>query len=187
MKTFVEFLIELSLGKAGVFADNAHKGQHRKTSGAPYIIHPTAVVRILQKLGVKDKNILVAAYLHDVLENSSISYNDIKREFNKEISQLVKEVTSNKKGITVYGKPKYLAHKMIKSSDAGLIIKLADRAHNISDLSSMKQDKAQAYADQTFFIIAELKEKRQLNKYHKKLIKILNKSLTKYKKQVHTL
>ncbi len=184
MKSFKEFLIELSLGKAGVFAAVAHTGQHRKQSGAPYIIHPTAVVRILQRLGVKDKNILVAAFLHDTLEDSPTTYNDLKSEFNQEVADLVKEVTSVKKKLELVGKPAYLAFKMIKSSDAGLMIKLADRVSNMSDIDIMPIKTSEKLINQTDYIIQELVEKRKLNKYHKKLIKIINRIIIKWKKKI---
>jgi len=178
-KTYSEFLIELSLGAAGAFAAKAHDGQHRKSSGAPYIVHPMGVVRILQKVGVKDKNVLVAAWLHDSIEDSNTTYNDLKKEFNKEIADLVKEVTSIKKDLDKVGKPLYLAKKMVGMSNGALAIKLSDMVQNTSDLSQMPAKKALQQATLRQFILDHLIKHRNLNKIHKKLIKMVRKNLAK--------
>ena len=182
MKTFNKLLIELSLGKVMSFADVAHTGQHRKTSGAPYITHPMTVVRILQRLGVKDRNILAAAGLHDTLEDTPVTYNEIKKNFNKEIANIVKDVTSVPKSLAIQGKEAYLANKMLRIGSGSLLIKLADRLHNVDDLDKMSADKAQKYADQTFYIIQRLKDKRKLNKFQRKIIRKIEKKISKYKK-----
>lgn len=183
MKPYSDFLIELSLGQAAAYADKAHKGQHRKTSGAPYITHPMKVVRILQSVGIKDKSTLVAAFLHDTVEDSNTSFNDLEREFNKEISKTVKELTSIPRELNKIGKEAYLADKMISMRQQSLSIKLADRLHNVEDLNSMSALKAQKYADSTFYIIRRIKEGRVLNKNNKKLIRKIEKKIAKYRKR----
>ncbi len=180
MKSFNTLLIELSLGKAGVFAAGIHSGQHRKTSGAPYIVHPTAVVRILQAVGVKDKNILVAAFLHDTIEDGPATYNKIKREFNKEVADMALAVTSSSSDIARMGKPVYLAKKMIGLSSGALMIKLADRLHNTEDLGSMPPEKAKAYAQQTDYIFQELKSARRMSSPAKKLMKKTQRQISKF-------
>ena len=64
MKSFLEYLSELSIQAAASFAANYHKGQTRKLSGDPYVVHPEAVFNSIKKLGIKDRNILTAAYLY---------------------------------------------------------------------------------------------------------------------------
>ncbi len=180
MKTYTQLISELSLGQAGSFAASAHTGQHRKMSGAPYIVHPTAVMRILQSVGVKDKNVLVAAFVHDTIEDTPVTYNDLKREFNKEVADFAKEVTSNKRGIEMLGKPQYLAKKMVGMSDGALAIKLADRLHNTTDLNQMPHKKAVSYAEQTKFIFDTLRANRRLCKPCKKLMKQIEMQIERF-------
>ena len=181
MKTFTDLILELSLGKAGAFANKAHSGQYRKSSGAPYIIHPTAVMKILKSHGVKDKNILVAAMLHDTIEDSPTTYNNLKSQFNKEVADFTKEVTSIKKDLKAIGKPEYLARKMIGMSNGALLIKLADRLHNSTDLAAMPEKSAKRQAEQTNYILIGLRSKRKnLQGTAKKLIKKIEKLISPF-------
>ena len=181
LKTFETFIDELSIAHANDFASKAHLGQIRKSSGEPYFTHPTAVYNLLKNIGVRDRNILVAALLHDTIEDSSTSMNDIIRHFNKDVAKIVKGLSSSDKGINKYGKPKYLAHKMIKMSNEVLIIKLADRWHNLQDMNAMPKDKSKAYLLQTKYIIEELKDNRSLNSIQKKLIRKIEKTMRNFK------
>jgi len=177
MKSFTEYLLELSLQKADNFQKNAHQGQTRKTSGEPYSVHPTAVYQFLVSLGIKDRNLLVAAYLHDTIEDSPTSFNDIKKEFNQDVARIVKALSSSDKGIQALGKASYLAKKMIAMDPDVLVIKLADRWHNTTDMNSLPKDKAEKYMAQTDYIIQELESSRRLNKTHKKIIKQIEKNM----------
>ena len=73
-------LLEMTVGQAFAFADRKHRGQHRKGSGEPYIKHPLGTYRILRALGIKQKDVLVAAALHDTIEDTDTTYNEIKSE-----------------------------------------------------------------------------------------------------------
>lgn len=169
----------MSIGKAAALAAKSHAGQYRKGSGASYIVHPTAVYRILRAIGVKDRVVLVAAFLHDTIEDTPISYNAIKKEFNKEVADLVKEVTSIKKDLEKLGKEDYLIAKMVKMSNSALIIKLADRLHNLRDITSMPQMSIKKLRSNTKYIISQLTEKRKLNNTHKKIIRDIKKEIEK--------
>ena len=173
-------LLELSIGKAAVFADKHHFGQHRKSSGEPYIKHPIGTYKILKEIGVKDIEVFIAAILHDTIEDTDVSYNIIKKEFNKSVADLVQAVTSNKKEIKVIGKPEYLLKKMINISDNELLIKLADRLHNLEDINSVSSDFATKMIQQTTFILQGLRDKRSLTNQHKKLIRKINKQIQSY-------
>jgi len=175
-----QYLIELYIGKAATFANDKHVGQFRKSSGAPYITHPMKTYRILKDIGIKDREVLTAAWLHDTLEDTDVNYNTIKREFNKAVADLVKEVTSDKKKIDKMGKPEYLLDKMIKMSNNALLIKLADRLQNLSDISTVSKSFAEKMNNQTRFIIDGLREKRNLTNAHKKLIRKIDKQLREY-------
>ncbi len=187
MKSFLEYLTELSIQAAASFAATYHKGQTRKLSGDPYVVHPEAVFNSIKKLGIKDRNILTAAYLHDTVEDTPATYNKIKNEFNKDVADLVKELTSSDKEIKTMGKPAYLAKKMIQMSDNALVIKLADRWHNVQDVFQMSEKKAKKMIMQTNFILGELKAKRNLNKNHKKIIREIEKTLERSGVTVYSL
>jgi GTP pyrophosphokinase len=180
MDSYKDFLIELSLQQAAAFAADLHKDQKRKGSGERYFVHPEAVYRMLVKLGIKDKNILVAAFLHDTVEDTPATYNEIKNKFNKEVADLVKELTSQDKEIAKIGKPDYLLKKLINMSDNALVVKLADRLHNVQDIDSMSQDKANKQAVQTDYILQGLKSKRNIKGPHKKIIRQIEKQIKKY-------
>lgn len=172
------YIIEAALGHAGVFAANKHEGQFRKMSGAPYITHPMKVVRILQSVGVKDENLLVSAFLHDTLEDTNTSYDELKQEFSSTIADLVKELTSSKEEIKRMGKTEYLSKHMARMSQGALTIKLADRLHNVSDLNTMKPAKATQYAQQTADILKYLRKQGSIQTNpQEKLVSQINKSI----------
>ena len=181
--TFKDFslLIELSIGQAAMFAGKIHKGQFRKSSGEPYIKHPLAVYKILRKFGIRDRLILITAFLHDCIEDGEkITYNVIKNKFSKEVADLTQEVTSKPKELQKLGKSEYLAQKLIKMSKKALYIKLADRLHNVEDLDQRPKKKAEKYIQQTIYILKEVIDKRSLDKVHKKIIKEIKKYLINF-------
>jgi len=171
-----ELLSELALDAAIEFAEDMHKGQVRKDS-RPYVIHPKAVYSILRSFKVTDKVLLISAWLHDTIEDTSATFNIIKRKFNKETAELVKSVTSDSKEIVAIGKPKYLLNKMLNMTDAALTLKLADRLHNVTDISKMPKDKQENLRGQTEYILDGLREKRSLSKIQKKIIKAIEQYL----------
>jgi guanosine-3',5'-bis(diphosphate) 3'-pyrophosphohydrolase len=170
-------LIEMSLDQAIEFAEEMHKGQVRKGNQKPYVVHPKAVYQILKSFNVKDKILLVAAWLHDTIEDTTATYNIIKRKFNKEVADLVKAVSSVKKDLQKVGKAEYLLKKMLSMKTHELTLKLADRLHNITDISSMSN--GQKVYDQTMYILQGIKEGRTLTGIQKKLIRAIEKILNK--------
>jgi (p)ppGpp synthase/HD superfamily hydrolase len=80
------------VAKAAVFATLAHDGQVRKYTGDPYIVHPAAVAAAVTAAGADDATI-AAAWLHDVLEDCAVTYEDLVAEFGSEIADLVNELT----------------------------------------------------------------------------------------------
>jgi (p)ppGpp synthase/HD superfamily hydrolase len=116
------------------------------------------------------------AYYHD----TTATYNSIKTKFSSAVADLVKEVTSMDKLLKKMGKPNYLADKMIKMSDNALIIKLADRFHNLTDLKKSSESFIQKTINQTYFIITRLRTDRKLNSHHKKLLRLIDKEIGKY-------
>ena len=114
--------------KAKKFASNLYNGQFRADGKTPYIEHLRAVVNLLKKIGVTDKNILCAAWLHDVIEDCNISRAKLSFEFNSEVARIVFNLTRNVNR-RAYKK------RINNASYAVKIVKLADVIHNVSELN----------------------------------------------------
>jgi (p)ppGpp synthase/HD superfamily hydrolase len=155
------------------FAQQKHAGQLRKFSKNPYIEHPIKVAQIIKenKKSHKINELLAAALLHDILENTKTTEIELKKNFGKLITSLVKELTSEKENLKKIGKKEYLAKKMINLSSWALVIKLADRLDNVSDLNNCSKEFKEKYTKETKFILKEIEKKRKLSDTHKKLIK----------------
>lgn len=138
-------------------AERAHEGQTRK-SGEPYITHPLAVAQILADLGIGAKTI-AAALLHDTVEDTDYSLDELRRDFGDEIAMLVD-------GVTKLDKVKYgdsaqaeTVRKMIVAMSKDirvLIVKLADRLHNARTWGFVESDSARRKAQETLEIYAPL-------------------------------
>ncbi|MBM7552023.1 HD domain-containing protein [Thalassobacillus pellis] len=84
------------LKKAKLFAEKAHEGQRRKSTGEPYITHPIRVADILMEAGFSDE-VVCAGYLHDVVEDTNVTLNDIQHAFGNSVANLVAAHTEDKK------------------------------------------------------------------------------------------
>ena len=121
------------LVRAIKFASEKHQFQKRKREHPiPYINHPIATVEILTECGVVNRNVLAAAALHDTLEDTNTSKEELEREFGKEITSIVQEVTDDKKLDKVTRKKLQLEHARTISKEAKLV-KLADKYSNCMD------------------------------------------------------
>lgn len=145
--------------KAFYFAKDAHEGQKR-ASGEEYFIHPCAVSQILIDLGL-DSATICAAFLHDTIEDTQVSEGDIKREFGEEVLALVQGVTKLEKFEFKSKKEEQAENfKKIFVSMANdirvIIIKLADRLHNMRSLNFLSVVRQQAMAKETLDIYAPL-------------------------------
>lgn len=139
-------------------AEEAHRPQRRK-SGPPYIIHPIAVARIVcVELGL-GTNPIVAALLHDVVEDTPYTVEDIRSRFGDDIAFLVQVVTKEKKQEYEMSKQLDNFRQMLNSIHydiRALLIKLADRLHNMRTLDSMEADKQMKIAGETDYFYAPL-------------------------------
>jgi len=166
MEEFLNYLLNVNpnfdialIEKAYKKAEQMHEGQLRK-SGEAYIIHPIEVAKILADLGM-DENTIVAGLLHDAVEDTPYTTKDIKRDFGEEVALLVDGVT--KLGTLVYeSKEERQAENLRKmflamSKDIRvLIIKLADRLHNLRTINYMNDDQIREKCLETLEIYAPL-------------------------------
>ncbi len=146
------------LFKAFEFAKDAHKVQRRK-SGEPYIIHPIAVATIAAEELKLDANSVIAAFLHDVVEDTDYSADDIRNMFGNEVAFLVDVVTKKKKDHYKMSKQVDNYQQLLDSFHydiRALMVKIADRLHNMRTLSSMAPDKRMKIAGETDYFYAPL-------------------------------
>lgn len=144
--------------KAIQFAAEKHKGQERRESGLPYIVHPMIVSHLIVKYKGTSKSLeelQCAALLHDTLEDTECTYKEIERHFGPLVAAIVVELTSDEEEIARIGKNAYLKDKMVKMSKYAFILKLIDRFSNILDTPKEK------YVRETLDLMLHLKENRK--------------------------
>ncbi len=139
-------------------AYEAHKHQRRK-SGEPYIIHPIAVARIASEELSLDVNSVMAAFLHDVVEDTPYTVEQIEALFGHDVAYLVKVLTKEKKEYYESSSQVENFKQMLGSLNydiRALLIKLSDRLHNMRTLSSMRPEKQMKIAGETDYFYAPL-------------------------------
>ena len=148
-----------ALRQSYVVAKNAHEGQTR-SSGEPYIIHPVAVARILAEMHL-DHETLMAALLHDVIEDTDVSKEDLAEQFGDTVAELVD-------GVSKLDKLKFRDRKEAQAENFRkmvlamvqdirvILIKLSDRTHNMRTLGALRPDKRRRIARETLEIYSPL-------------------------------
>lgn len=148
-----------TLSEAFVVARDAHEGQSR-SSGEPYIIHPVAVARILAEMRL-DNETLMAALLHDVIEDTEVTKEDLASQFGIIVAELVD-------GVSKLDKLKFRDRKEAQAENFRkmilamvqdirvILIKLADRTHNMRTLGALRPDKRRRIARETLEIFSPL-------------------------------
>ena len=147
------------IGDAYTLAREAHKEQRRK-SGEPYIMHPVAVAKIVAEELRLGANPIIAAFLHDVVEDTPYTIENIRERFGDDVAFLVDVVTKKKKKSNVKSSSQIDNYKQMLDSlhydIRALLIKLSDRLHNMRTLSSMRPDKQMKIAGETDYFYAPL-------------------------------
>ncbi|MGQ4515515.1 HD domain-containing protein [Streptomyces sp. DW26H14] len=148
------------LRRAYVLAEASHRGQYRK-SGEPYITHPLAVTLILAELGAETTT-LTAAILHDTVEDTDVTLDQVRAEFGEEVRYLVDGVTKLEK--VDYGaaaEPETFRKMLVATGNDVRVmsIKLADRLHNMRTLGVMRPEKQERIAKVTRDVLVPLAER----------------------------
>jgi guanosine-3',5'-bis(diphosphate) 3'-pyrophosphohydrolase len=138
---------------------NAHRGMRRK-SGEPYIFHPLAVAQIaVEEIGLGTTSI-VAALLHDVVEDTELEIEDINREFGPKVAKIIDGLTkiSTVSGLGASTQAENFRKMLLSLSEdvRVILIKLCDRLHNMRTLDSMSRDKQLKIASETIYLYAPL-------------------------------
>ena len=167
IKTYNRFFNPETLSKAYTFALNAHKNQKRD-AGEPFIIHPIAVADILTDLKL-DSATITTGLLHDTIEVTKATYKTVEKEFGKEVADLVDGVTkiSQLEGKIISNSKVENFRKLILATCKDirvLLVKLADRLHNMRTLSSVPNlQKRIRKAKETMEIFAPLADRMGMN------------------------
>jgi len=173
VRTYNRFVNPETLSKAYKFALDAHKNQKRD-SGDPYLIHPVAVADILSDLKL-DGATIATGLLHDTIEDTQATYSTVVKEFGKEVADLVDGVTKisqlEDKATEVSKAENFRKLILATSKDIRvLLVKLADRLHNMRTLDSVKDpSKRERIAKETMEIYAPLSDRMGMNRIRDEL------------------
>ena len=173
VKSYNKFLNPETLTKAYNFALKAHEKQKRD-EGSPYIIHPIAVANILTELKL-DSATIATGLLHDTIEDTHATYQNIEKEFGKEVADLVDGVTkiSEYENQVISNSKAENFRKLILATSKDirvLLVKLADRLHNMRTIKSLiDKDKQVKKAKETMEIYAPLADRMGMNRIRDEL------------------
>lgn len=163
------------------FANKAHRGQKRKLGGDPFIIHPLAVAGLLAD-HYSDKTLIIAAILHDVVEDTPVTFDQLRDKFGEEITQIVADVSQTEKNLPwKERKDRYFEHLTKKASENAVRVSAADKYHNLQDIASWWQKEG----DEIFTHFNASKEEIMAN--YRRLIEFFEKKKIPWVKELWDL
>ena len=153
-------MIKEIVNEAYNFAKKKHEGQFRKKTKIPYFVHPKYVSKIIEKI-THDPEMVAASLLHDTIEDTDATIEEIDNKFGKRVACLVDELTNKDEKRAGRKKKHYMYEKFRELSSDALLIKLADRFHNILFLKRDCSDKENMnfikyYYENTIFILDKI-------------------------------
>ncbi len=166
--------------KAFRYASKKHTHQKRKNND-PYIVHPQSVAQNVEKFlsnNPRLNELLAAAFLHDTVEDTDTTIEDIKIEFGEYVAYLVSGVTNDPQEKQKIGKTNYLCKKMLDMPDDVLELKLCDRLSNVVDLKNSDEQFRNKYTIETKIIIAYLRQHRNLSQIQERIISEIESQLS---------
>ena len=169
----------LMINEAYAFAEKKHIGQTRQ-NGTPYIHHPIQVVEVIKQYfsnHPKIDELMIAGYLHDTIEDTETTIDEIRLQFGHYVAHLVESVTNNEQLKQKMGKTNYLCDKMVNMDEDALNLKLCDRLANVLDLCHASTTFAKKYKKETITIIQFLSNKKPMTDIQKEIIKRIEKEL----------
>lgn len=167
------------------FAKQKHEGQIRK-DGSAYINHPKKVAEIVKKYfsyHSRVNELITAAYLHDVVEDTDTTIEEIREKFGEYVAYLVNGVTNNDIQKKRMGKTNYLCNKMLHMDEDVLNLKLCDRLSNTLDLCNANKDFAEKYETETTIILNYLLTNKKLTSSQRELTKRINSEINNLRQQ----
>lgn len=164
------------------FASTRHSGQIRKFNGQPYVTHPIRVAEMVGEF-VFTQEVAAAALLHDTVEDTATTLEEINQLFGPVVAKLVEELTTDKQVCRSMGKTEHLCQKVLGMSPNALLIKLADRCDNVADIGLTSDTEwSKKYHDQTREIIDHILLRYPvLNSFHMCIISRINEILSSWR------
>ena len=142
--------------KAWEFAQKKHADQKR-VGGGPYAVHPYVVAMFLVARGHDDEELIAAAYLHDTIEDTDTTFEELQEEFGLKVATIVRELTCKRQeGETHREKTVRMANGLALASKEARLIKLADRLHNLKTISAFPEWKQVRYRNSTFYLLEKI-------------------------------
>ncbi|MBT2692064.1 HD domain-containing protein [Bacillus sp. ISL-55] len=157
--------------KALQIASMAHEGQYRKNTKIPYIAHPVAVGMILQKAGYREE-MIAAGILHDTVEDTDLTLEDIEREFGKEIAMIVGGCSEPDKSLSWEERKEHTIEFLKTASEEIRVVACADKLHNVR---SIRKDVEQC-GEEVWSRFKRGRDKQDW--YYRKLLKSIGHSST---------
>ena len=172
------------MNEAYKIAEQKHDGQTRK-DGSPYISHPLKVAELIKKYFSNHPRVYeleTAAYLHDTVEDTDMTIDEIKDRFGEYVAYLVAGVTKDESLNRRFGKIAYLSNKIVNMDEDILNLKLCDRLANVLDLTNAPNDFVEKYGTETIVILHFLLANRNVTDTQAGIIREINTQINKLRK-----